>query len=186
MSKRQVDYVVACWKLGGTAHRHPGERGMSVPDRHLGVNGQRVTRRLLLAANLAQDYPAFRPVFDAVMSFKYGFLLVFMLGLMSAGNFRKRRNEFVADRDAVAIVGGDVEGAVTALVKLARLNAQPEQWGRLDAGLSTHPDQSRRIQAILDENDVAAARLPAILAAVDRDDDRYPLPRFPRRKSASC
>ena len=37
-------------------------------------------------------------------------------------------------------------------------------------------EASRRVQAIVDEYDVDPARLPTILASIDGDEDRYPLP----------
>jgi hypothetical protein len=172
MSKRQVDYVVA-HELAHLRHRHPG---MSRSGGGLvWVAIVLIYTAFYASQVLARFYPP-PPVVHTLMQGQYGFLLLLVMGAFWAGNFQKRRNEFVADRDAVAIVGGDVEAAVQALVKLARLNAQPEQWGRLDAGLLTHPSQSRRIRAVLDANDVDPARLPAILAAVDRDEDHYPLP----------
>ena len=86
------------------------------------------------------------------------------------------RNEFIADDEAVTIIGGDAEAAVSALANLARLNQQPAHWGRLDENTSTHPSGSRRIQAIMDENEMDPERLAAILEKLDRDEDRYPLP----------
>jgi Zn-dependent protease with chaperone function len=173
MSKRQVDYIVA-HELAHLRHRHPGagRRGGGL----VWVVIVLIYMAFFVGQNAVEGVPEVQPVFETLFQCKYGFLLALLLGMTWSDNFRKRRNEFVADGDAVAIVGGDVEAAVQALVKLARLNAQPEQWDRLDAGLLTHPSQSRRIQAILDENDVDPARLPAILATVDRDEDRYPLP----------
>jgi Zn-dependent protease with chaperone function len=172
MSKRQVDWVVA-HELVHLRHRHPGKVASG------GAVWLAVVAFYVLtfyARNMGGLPSGLRVAYDVVMLLRYGLLLALLRCDVWLRTFRMRRYEFVADGEAVAVTGGDAEAGIGALVKLGRLNGQPDDWGRLEEAFSTHPSNSRRIQALVDENDLDPERLPEILAAADRDGDRYPLP----------
>jgi Zn-dependent protease with chaperone function len=173
LSKRQVDWIVA-HELVHLRHRHPG---MTLAG---GGGLWFIIVVIYLGSVYLQNIPFLssnlQGLFDILSQMRYGFLLLLYMGYTWVRNFRSRRHEFVADGEAVAIVGGDAEAGITALVKLARLNQMPDQWGRVDEYLLTHPSDSKRVQALLDDNEIDPERLPAILDTIDQDEDRYPLP----------
>jgi hypothetical protein len=78
--------------------------------------------------------------------------------------FVNRRCERSADRFAVTLTG-DPESAITALVKLSRMNLVPVRWGFWDEQFGTHPDAWRRIQAIAAAHAVPPERLEELLKA---------------------
>jgi hypothetical protein len=101
-------------------------------------------------------------------------LLVFLV-FLQVRNFRMRRFERVADREAVALTG-DPEAYVTALVKLTRLNLLPLSWGKWEGRLLTHPSGSHRVQAVARLGGIAPERLEQLLAAPENDPERYAVP----------
>jgi Zn-dependent protease with chaperone function len=173
LSKRQVDWVVA-HELVHLRHRHPGAAA-----RGLWVVGVGLYLGFFYLWFAAPTSPGLQRVLGGLVQCRFGVLLLLHLGLLVVYNFGRRRNEFLADREAVTVVGGDLEAAVTALAKLGRLNGHPLEWGRLDENLLTHPSDARRIQALVDESETDPERLPDMLAAADRDGDRYPVPDNP-------
>jgi hypothetical protein len=173
LSKRQVDFVVA-HELVHLRHRHPGR--LAVGGISIWVASWLLFLLTYYAQTVARRSPELQPTFEALAHLRYGLLLVIVLGGIWVRNFRMRGYEFVADGEAVAVAGGDAEVAIAALARLGQLNLHPDKWGRLDEALLTHPSNSRRIQALADENDIDPERLPDIVAAADRDEERYPLP----------
>ncbi len=90
--------------------------------------------------------------------------------------FVRRRCERSADRAAVALTG-DPESAITALVKLSRMNLVPIRWGFWDEQLGTHPATLRRAQAIAAAHAVPPERLDALLRTPSAPvADGYPVP----------
>ncbi len=107
-------------------------------------------------------------------------LLLIALGF-SGFYFLSRRFEFTADAGAVALTG-DAEAAITALLKLNRLNLMPVQWGKVSGAWLTHPTTLRRIECIAEQGGVAPERLRQILdqhsspAEGTAGDDHYAVP----------
>ena len=107
-------------------------------------------------------------------------LLLIVLGF-SGFYFLSRRFEFSADAGAVALTG-DAEAAITALLKLNRLNLIPLQWGKASGAWLTHPSTLRRIERIAEHGGVPPERLRQILeqfsspAVPTSDDEHYPVP----------
>ncbi|NLI46710.1 MAG: M48 family metalloprotease [Acidobacteria bacterium] len=90
--------------------------------------------------------------------------------------FVRRRCERSADRAAVALTG-DPESAITALVKLSRMNLVPIRWGFWDEQLGTHPATLRRAQAIAADHAIPAERLDELLRTPSSPVvDGYPVP----------
>ncbi|HOB51393.1 MAG TPA: M48 family metalloprotease [Acidobacteriota bacterium] len=90
--------------------------------------------------------------------------------------FVRRRCERSADRAAVALTG-DPESAITALVKLSRMNLVPIRWGFWDEQLGTHPATLRRAQTIAADHAIPAERLDALLLTPSAPvADGYPVP----------
>jgi hypothetical protein len=136
-----------------------------------------VAMQIHALATAAEDIlPELQLFVASLFQFRFGFVLLLLLAATWIRNFRRRSYEEVADCEDVTIVGGDAAAGMTALIKLARLNLHPLEWGRIDRNLLTHPSQSRRIQAIVDDNDIDPEQEEEILARVDEDQERYPLP----------
>ena len=81
-----------------------------------------------------------------------------------------RRFEYQADAQA-ALLTGNPEAMITGLVKLARLNQMPLQWGRLSESWMTHPSMRRRIEALGQRYDIALDELNRLVQAASQDSD---------------
>ncbi|MEM9091721.1 MAG: M48 family metalloprotease [Cyanobacteria bacterium P01_F01_bin.53] len=74
-----------------------------------------------------------------------------------------RRFEYQADAQA-ALMTGNPQALMGGLVKVARLNRTPLQWGKLSESMMTHPSMQRRVMAIAERYDVSAAEVDVLLA----------------------
>lgn len=91
-------------------------------------------------------------------------------------HFVSRANEFAADAGAAKLTG-DPASMITSLVKLARLNTTPLQWGRIGEKALTHPSTSRRISRLASEANIPESAVPGIVAnAAAPPSEVYPLP----------
>ncbi len=102
----------------------------------------------------------------------YGFLLatVVTLGL----GFVSRGHERVADTGGVEI-SGEPEAFITGMVKLARLNSLPLDWGGAGS-LLTHPSMQQRIDAVAAEAQISEERVNQLIDNPPDADDTYELP----------
>ncbi len=89
-------------------------------------------------------------------------------------NFVSRRFERAADAAAVRI-SEDPEAAITAFVKLGRLNHMPLDWGRWDERFLTHPSTLRRVRAVAAAGGLPDRRVDELLHADPAADDHYAL-----------
>jgi len=107
-------------------------------------------------------------------------LLLIVLGF-SGFYFLARRFEFAADAGAVSLTG-DPEAAITALLKLNRLNLVPIQWSKASGAWLTHPMTLHRVERIAEQGGLAPERLRQILeqynspTALTASEDHYPTP----------
>jgi Zn-dependent protease with chaperone function len=103
------------------------------------------------------------------------FPLVAVLGVVVLSTWRSRRWERVADAEAVTLTG-DPEALITALLKIAKLNAHPLRWSRWEEHVITHPSTLRRIDAIARQGGVSPERLQQLLEEGETAGERYELP----------
>ena len=92
-----------------------------------------------------------------------------------------RRLERTADAGMVDLTG-DAEAAISALVRLNRLNHMPLEWGKVSGQLMTHPSTARRARAIGARGGLPPERIAALLEGGGIDDGHYEAP--PMRESA--
>ncbi|MEO1403452.1 MAG: M48 family metalloprotease [Cyanobacteria bacterium J06635_1] len=86
-----------------------------------------------------------------------------------------RRFEYQADAQA-ALLTTNPQAMMTGLVKLARLNQIPLQWGRWSESWMTHPSIQRRIEALARRYDMPATALDTLIKATDAQADYYSVP----------
>ncbi len=83
-----------------------------------------------------------------------------------------RRFELAADAGSINLTG-DPEAAITALVKLGKLNLEPIAWGKLNSKLLTHPSVIERVNSIAAKYSVSEQRVKLLLDFVEIDNSRY-------------
>jgi Zn-dependent protease with chaperone function len=99
--------------------------------------------------------------------------VVFSLALIVLGKmFLSRRFEYEADAGGVALTN-DPEAAMTALVKLGKLNLEPMDWGKLNGKLLTHPSVKRRVQAVARAYQITDEQVAYLMTMPDADPSRY-------------
>jgi Zn-dependent protease with chaperone function len=86
--------------------------------------------------------------------------------------FLSRRFEYEADAGGVALTN-DPEAAITALVKLGKLNLEPMDGGKLNGKLLTHPAVKQRVQAIARAYRITSEQLEQLMTRLDADPARY-------------
>lgn len=74
-----------------------------------------------------------------------------------------RRFEYQADAQA-ALITGNPKALISGLVKVARLNQMPLQWGKLGESMMTHPSMQRRVMALAQRYDVPDAEVDALVS----------------------
>src|SRR5262249_20655818 len=99
-------------------------------------------------------------------------MVAVVVGVM---RFLQRRWEFQADQGGAALTG-DAEATITSLIKIARLNVQPMDWGRWEGRMLTHPSDSRRLKALARVGQIDADRLAHLVALPDDGSGSYELP----------
>ncbi len=127
LSRREVDAVIA-HELAHLRHRHPAKLG----------------------AAFAVPFAAILVTLSFVPPFAWlgtapGIAMAGFAGWVSLLTWAKRF-ERQADRDAVQLTG-DAPALITALVRIARLNAFPVDWSRGEEWVLTHPSVRRRGRA---------------------------------------
>ncbi len=86
--------------------------------------------------------------------------------------FLSRRFEYEADAGGVALTN-DAEAAMSALVKLGKLNLEPMDWGKRTGKLLTHPSVKQRVQAIARAYRLTDEQIANLMTQPDADSSRY-------------
>jgi Zn-dependent protease with chaperone function len=86
--------------------------------------------------------------------------------------FLSQRFEYEADAGGVALTN-DPEAAMTALVKLGKLNLEPMDWGKLNGKWLTHPSVKQRVQAIARVYRITDEQVAQLMTMPDADLSRY-------------
>lgn len=86
--------------------------------------------------------------------------------------FLSRRFEYEADAGGAALTN-DPEAAITALVKLGKLNLEPMDWGKFNGKLLTHPSVKQRVQAIARAYRMTNEQVEQLMTNLDADSSRY-------------
>lgn len=86
-----------------------------------------------------------------------------------------RRFEHEADIQAVLLTGNPA-AMITGLVKLARLNLMPLQWGKVNESMLTHPSIRRRVEAIAQRYDLSPEQVEHLFQETEQPSDRYTVP----------
>ncbi len=89
--------------------------------------------------------------------------------------YNSRRYEHQADMQAVLLTDNP-SAMITALVKLAKLNLMPLDWGKREEWLLTHPSMRKRAKAIADGYDIPGEQLDQLMQASITSDNHYTLP----------
>lgn len=176
LSRREVDAVIA-HELAHLRFRHPGKGGRFAAG---------VVFLFAVFLFLSDVSPiwfatalARRPwLADALDFAKDSRLLVwaiFLALLVVALSFRRRGWEFLADRKAADLTG-DTAAMITALVKLARLNLVPMEWGKWQGRLLTHPSNSRRLQSLAEHGGLSRQGLEELVKLPDDGSGTYEVP----------
>jgi Zn-dependent protease with chaperone function len=152
LSRREVDAVIA-HELTHLRHRHPAKLGAA-----FGV-------------------PFALGLVAAALALGSRFTSFGMAGLVGAMSLRwwARRFEYQADRGAAQLTG-DAPALITALVRIARLNAMPVDWSRAEEWVLTHPSVRRRALALATAGQLSATEANALVDAPPDDPERWSLP----------
>lgn len=176
MSRREVDAIVA-HELAHLRFRHPGKLSWFV----------KVVVFLFMVLLILMDIApiwftatlARRPwlidVLDFARDSRVLVWTVFLGLLVAALRFGQRPWELLADREAAALTG-DPSATIAALVKLARLNLQPMEWGKWQGRLLTHPSHSRRLQSLAEQGGLSREDLEALVKLPDDGSGAYEVP----------
>jgi STE24 endopeptidase len=89
--------------------------------------------------------------------------------------YNSRCCEHQADIQAVLLTDNPA-AMITALVKLAKLNLMPLDWGKREEWLLTHPSMRKRAKAIADGYDIPDEQLNQLMEASITSDNHYTLP----------
>jgi Zn-dependent protease with chaperone function len=162
LSKREVDAVVA-HELAHLRHRH--------------LRSLRWTHLLLLVGMIGFTFGVswLAGRVDLTRWAPVVFFVAPVLVITAVISFRQRRFEGAADAGAVELTG-DPEALISGLVKLARLNLHPLQWGRWEGRLLSHPTTVKRVQAIAHQGGVTPERLQQLLEGPEEAGEHYTLP----------
>jgi len=156
MNRREVDAVIA--------HEISHLKKKHIPTRQI------IFYVLLMAYIFGSDY------FARSLPRWFPLSPLLFAALLFAVYFVSRMNEFAADAGAARLTG-DPASMMTSLVKLARLNTTPLEWGRIGEKALTHPSVSRRISRLAHAANIPESAVPGILAgAAAAPSDVYPLP----------
>ncbi len=112
-------------------------------------------------AGAAQGLAAVVHFGDQVIAFPEIILVLYIFAL-ALFYLQSRYMEHVADAGSVQL-SGDPEAAITALLKLSRLNLTPVQWDKVTGTMLTHPSTLKRVQRIAVIGQVAPERLEQLL-----------------------
>lgn len=99
------------------------------------------------------------------VTFSLGFVVLLKM-------FLSRRFEYEADAGGASLTN-DPEAAITALVKLGKLNLEPMDWGKFNGKLLTHPSVQNRVQAIARLYRVTDEQVAHLMTQLDADPSRY-------------